>query len=215
MQRKQCQAVSETTQERCKRPALHLCRYCWSHESKTSHMVALFLGAMIVLLVAEVGRWVFTTGDSPSFQAVQGPTDKKPAFRASVNDVGVADLSHVRIPYTETAVIRIRVQNIGSAPSEEISACIVYPVYFTQVVPHGWDQQLSSDWYEHEQVMPETEVAHHRFVSKMPLYVGDGVNLPDVRIKDPKDLRIPIALRVWSPHSEVFVTRFTLVFASK
>lgn len=215
MQRKQCQALAETTQARCKNSALRFSKYCWSHESKASHFISLFLGGIVILLLTQTWHWVFTTTESRQLLALQKATVNKPSFKALVNGVAVADLSQVQIPYTDNAVIKIRVQNIGSAPASEVSACIIYPVYFTQVYPDGWDEQLSSDWHEHEQIMPETEVAHHRVVSKAPLTVGDGLSLPDIQIKNPKNLVIPFALRVWAPNSEVSITRFILIFTDK
>jgi hypothetical protein len=215
MQRKQCQALAETTQMRCKNSALRFSKYCWSHESKFSHFISLFLGTIIILVLTQAWHWAFTTTESRQIQALQKATDKKPFFKTLVNGVAVADLSQVQILYADNATIKIRVQNIGSAPASEISACIIYPAYFTQVSPDGWDEQLSSDWYEHEQIMPETAVAHHRVVSKAPLTVGDGLSLPDIQIKNPKDSRIPVAFRVWAPNSEVSLTRFILVFNDK
>ncbi len=132
-----------------------------------------------------------------------------------MNDVAIGDLSQVPIPYTDNALIKIRIQNMGSAPASEVSACIIYPAYFTQVSADGWSEQLSSDWHEHEQIMSETEVAHHRMLSKAPLAVGDGLSLPDIQIKNPKNFLIPFALRAWAPNSEVSVTRFILTFANK
>ena len=215
MQRKQCQALAETTQARCRNSVLRFSKYCWSHESKTSHCISFLLGAIIILLLTQAWHWVFTTTESRKLQALQTATDNKLSFKTLVNGVAVADLSQVQIPYADNTVIKIRVQNIGSAPAREVSACIMYPAYFTQVSPDGWDEQLSSDWYEHEQIMPETEVAHHRVVSKAPLTVGDGLSLPDIQIKGPKNSLIPVALRVWAPNSEVSITRFILIFTDK
>jgi hypothetical protein len=215
MQRKQCQALAETTQARCKNSALRFSKYCLLHESKASHFISLFLGGIIILLLTQAWHWVFTTKESPQLQALQKATDKNPSFRILMNGVAVADLSQVQIPYTDNAVIKIRVQNSGSASASEISACIIYPAYFTQVSPDGWDQQLSSDWYEHEQIMPEIEVAHHRVISRSPLTVGDGLSLPDIQIKNPKNSLIPVVLRVWAPNSEVSITRFNLIFTEK
>jgi len=215
MQRKQCQALIETTHERCKNSALRFSKYCWSHESKASHFISLFLGAIIVFLLTQASHWLFTTTESRKLLAPQKNTDTKPSFRILVNGIAIGDLSQVPIPYTDNALIKIRIQNMGSAPASEVSACIIYPAYFTQVSADGWSEQLSSDWHEHEQIMSETEVAHHRVLSKAPLAVGDGLSLPDIQIKNPKNCLIPFALRVWAPNSEVSITRFILTFANK
>ena len=215
MQRKQCQALAETTQERCKNSAFRFSKYCWSHESRISHFISFSLGVATIILLMQAWHWVLKITESRQIQALETSADKKPSFKVLLNGVAVADLDQVQIPHADNSVIKIRVQNIGSAPASEVSACVIYPAYFTQVSPDGWDQQLSLDWYEHEQVMPEIEVAHHRIISKVPLTVGDGLSLPDIQVKNPKDSRIPVAFRVWAPNSEVFLTRFILIFNDK